>query len=565
SNGDTSTTSGATNGNGDDSDDSPRRLIRESKILAMRHSNSSERKKKHANSIRQEAEKLKRQQQQQQQQHYQHVATAVPVSTGDSHSEAAVVAGEDPTKDVQDTSALPHATLAPQKDQAQSSSTGTKTVNMTDLVAASARSRAEANSLREQFLHQQHDGSGTQHRKHRHYSTPNGETAEWKGRTERAATSASAVSSATSAHDDSEAEKFIVSSSVPSSASSSTSVDDVKLVDVSYVSASKDKDKKAKKGKTSRSGSHPGSEKTHKSQSKKSAARNKRKAQSAKNLHLAESERLSRLSTQLTAQAVSVNAQHELEKYLSEYSAIMILRYVDRFINKAVMKSPGCYRVNLQNRLVIDSERFLEELEGVFTDLPDNFGEMFRGGGAGDAEDWGFPKSLDRYVQMKWNSFQQGLSMSSSMTNVNSNGSIVDMHHTSGSDSDSDTEYEYEETTGGGGYMTMKRTISNDEESMLQEMIANGTAGREQMLRLRRQNNEQGWNRRENPGSRSQRVLEDDNSSDSDEDDNTRRRQRAKRREIKKSASCVVERYQQEQNARRKDRLSRVQSIGGLV
>ncbi|POM76907.1 Hypothetical protein PHPALM_5805 [Phytophthora palmivora] len=46
-----------------------------------------------------------------------------------------------------------------------------------------------------------------------------------------------------------------------------------------------------------------------------------------------------------------------------------------------------------------------------------------------------------------------------------------------------------------------KQDFSNDEESMLQEMIANGTAGREQMLRLRRQMNEQGWNRRENPGS----------------------------------------------------------------
>lgn len=271
---------------------------------------------------------------------------------------------------------------------------------------------------------------------------------------------------------------------------------------------------------------------------------------------MTDSERMSRVSSALNAQAISINAQRELEKYISEYSAIMILRYVDRFINKAVMKAPGCYRVNAQHRLVIDSQRFLQELEDTFTDLPSNFGDLFQT----DHDELAFPPALDRYVQLKWDSFQS-MGGSNSISHDNGHSSAADQ--TSDSD-DSDTEYEYEEV-GGGGYMTAKQTFSNDEESMLQEMIANGTAGREQMLRLRRQINEQGWNRRENPGSRSQRVIEEASSSESDDEEalsRLREKRRSKRREPKRSVSCVVEKYQQEQNARRKDRL---QSFGGPI
>ncbi|KAG7388757.1 hypothetical protein PHYPSEUDO_011776 [Phytophthora pseudosyringae] len=522
-----------------DSDASPRRLIRESKILAMRSSNPTERKKSKQGSREtprreQQLEQLRREQHK-----YQQQPQATPAEEKNNPADNTARVGR------------------------------SKTVRMNSLVAASERSRDEASSLREQFLLKQHSSSAlaSEHRKQRHFSTPDDNAGEWKNRTARAATSASTLSSVASpSHDESEPEKekFILSSATPSSTSSTASADEVKLVDLSSLAQYKTK-------RSSRRGSHSSdkSKSSHKSsrmdksslrgKEKTSSSRTKRKAKSAKNIQMSDSERMSRVSSALNAQAISIQAQRELEKYLSEYSAIMILRYVDRFINKAVMKAPGCYRVDAQHRLIIDSQRFRQELEDTFTDLPNNFADMFHVGAPGDQDGWGFPPALDKYVQMKWESFQA----------VGSNRISYDSGHFSAADQtsdsdDSDTEYEYEEV-GGGGFMTAKQQFSNDEESMLQEMIANGTAGREQMLRLRRQMNEQGWNRRENPGSRSQRVIEEVSSSESEEETRSQQREkrRSKRREPKRSVSCVVEKYQQEQNARRKDRLSRVQSTGG--
>ncbi|OWZ09784.1 hypothetical protein PHMEG_00017463 [Phytophthora megakarya] len=533
-------------GNGD-SESSPRRLIRESKILAMRSSNSSERKHKTNREMMKQAEKM-------QQQHREHKEN--------KYQQQAVEKKHDVVNPANDN-------VGAHYDH----NSTPKTAKMNDLMAASERSRAEASSLREQFLLKQHSTSAlaNEHRKQRHYSTPDGNSSELKNRFGRAATSSSTLSTVASTHDESEPEKekekFISSSATPSSTSSTASADDVRLVDLSSLAQYK-----TKKG--SRRGSHSSDksksslkssskDKTPpRSKEKKKSSRAKRKAKSAKNIQMSDTERMSRVSSALNAQAISINAQRELEKYLTEYSAIMILRYVDRFINKAVMKAPGCYRVNSQHRLVIDGQRFLQELEDTFTDLPNNFGDLFQGGVPGDNDDYSFPPALDKYVQMKWDSFQHALG-SSSISHDTGHSSAADQ--TSDSD-DSDTEYEYEEI-GGGGYMTSKQDFSNDEESMLQEMIANGTAGREQMLRLRRQMNEQGWNRRENPGSRSQRLIEEVSSSDSEEEtrEQQREKRRSKRHEPKRSVSCVVEKYQQEQNARRKDRLSRNQSIGGFV
>ncbi|KAL4157920.1 hypothetical protein PRNP1_003702 [Phytophthora ramorum] len=520
-------------GNGDEGDESPRRLIRESKILAMRSSNTNERKNK---------DKMQQQHKRKEQHKYQQGAMATPMK-----KEAANPANDD-------VGSTP------------------KTVKMNKLMAASERSRAEASSLREQFLQKQHSSSAMEdHRKYRHYSTPDDNGGDWKHRTARAVTSASTLSSSLD-ESEPEKEKMIVPSSVPSSVSSETSADDVKLVDLSSLaqyktkkssrrgSHSSDKSKLSQKSRSMEKGASRSKDKSSSRSKEKSSSRTKRKAKSAKNVQLSDSERMSRVSSALNAQAISINAQRELEKYVSEYSAIMVLRYVDRFINKAAMKAPGCYRVNAQHRLVIDSQRFLQELEETFTDLPNNFSDMFHVGAPGDPDEWGFPPGLDKYVQLKWDSFQA--MGSSSISHDTGHSSAADQ--TSDSD-DSDTEYEYEEV-GGGGFMTAKQSFSNDEESMLQEMIANGTAGREQMLRLRRQMNEQGWNRRENPGSRSQRVIEEVSSSESEEEETRaqqREKRRSKRREPKRSVSCVVEKYQQEQNARRQDRLGRVQSMNG--
>lgn len=287
------------------------------------------------------------------------------------------------------------------------------------------------------------------------------------------------------------------------------------------------------------------------------------RSKSTRDIQQRESERLSRVSTQLTAQSISVSAQKELEKFVSEYTAIMVLRYVDRFISKAVTKAPGCYRVDAAtHKLVIDSERFVEELEDTFTDLPMTFPELFKD----DMGEWVFPPALDAYAQLKWNSFHGKPASGGSAKGKSKSARRA----SSDNDSDSDSDYEYEQV-GGGGYMKAKKDFSRDEESMLQEMIANGTAGRDQTLRLRRQLNERGWNRRENPGSRSQRVAEDDDDESEDNDNSSDTEEESdaggkKRRAYGKSkSSCAVDQFQRQQNARRKDRLSRVQSVGGLV
>ncbi|KAE8983663.1 hypothetical protein PR001_g23392 [Phytophthora rubi] len=551
---------------------SPKRLIRESKILAMRSSNASERK--HPQSSK-EADKMQQHKRREQQVEHARKLTSEAVDPANDSAE-----GD-----------------KKQKQQQPSGSNNTsKTVRMNDLMAASVRSRTEANSLRQQFLQKQHSASvaeeslrdqfmhkqnstsalANEHRMQRHYSTPEGHAGHLKNRTARAATSTSTTTTTTlssvasSSHDESEPEKeklVAVASSVPSSTSSTASADEVKLVDLSSLDQYKTKKSPRRdshssdKSKSSRkSSSKEQKEKSSTRNKEKKTSRIKRKAKSAKNIQMTDYERMSRVSSALNAQAISINAQRELEKYISEYSAIMILRYVDRFINKAIMKAPGCYRVNAHHRLVIDSQRFLQELEDTFTDLPINFGDLFQT----DHDEWAFPPALDKYVQLKWDSFQS--SGSNSISHDNGHSSAADQ--TSDSD-DSDTDYEYEEV-GGGGFMTAKQTFSNDEESMLQEMIANGTAGREQMLRLRRQINEQGWNRRENPGSRSQRMIEEVSSSESEDEEalsRQREKRRSKRRDPKQSVSCVVEKYQQEQNARRKDRLQSFggPSIGGFV
>lgn len=240
----------------------------------------------------------------------------------------------------------------------------------------------------------------------------------------------------------------------------------------------------------------------------KTTTRSKPRSASAREAR--DTERKSKLSPQLAAQSVTLRAQKELEQFVSEYSALMILRYVDRFVNKAATKASGCYTVHAEtHRLVIDSERFVEELDDTFKDLPADFAHNFRNPLAGN--DWFFPPALDAYVQMKWKSFRGTSASDSSGGGAKSHASAYatsrsQSHRrrdadTSDSDDDDDTEYEYEEETMlGGGYMKPKKDFSTDEADVLDKMIANGTAGRDQMLRLRRQVNERGWNRRANPG-----------------------------------------------------------------
>ncbi|CEG40880.1 Phox homologous domain [Plasmopara halstedii] len=513
------------NSAGEESDDVVTKAIRESKILAMTSSNLGERK----NYRELEKMSLKRQAQKQ---------------------------------------------VLQEKEQHQSRQQSMEVAKYADDETGES-SKLDAKSMRDQLLQNQLSSSKwtNEQQKKRHHSSPGHTNKEWRSRSARTTTSATTQSSvASSSPDESEPEmeKLTALSALASSTSSPASAEDVKLLNLS--SLAHYTSKKSSRGETLSSNHSKSSLRSSKDKNslaysyhdKTNSSRTKRRPKSAKNVQLSDSERMSRVSLALNAQAISIHAQRELEKYLTEYSAIMILRFVDRFINKAVMKAPGCYRVNASNRLVIDGQRFFNELVETFADLPDNLSELFRAGSSDDLEEWGFPPALDKYVQLKWDSFQQAM-RSSQLSCETGHSSAADQ--TSDSES-SDTEYEYEEVRGG-GYMTSKQHFSNDEESMLQEMIANGTAGREQVQRLRRQTVEQTWNRRINPGSRSHRVIEEASSSDSEEETRLQQREkrRSKRKEANRSVSCNVERYQKEQNAKRKDRLSRFgsQSIGGFV
>ncbi|TYZ65734.1 hypothetical protein PybrP1_011995 [[Pythium] brassicae (nom. inval.)] len=323
---------------------------------------------------------------------------------------------------------------------------------------------------------------------------------------------------------------------------------------------------------------------TRSSSQKKAAARSKPRSASAREAR--DSARKSRLSPQLAAQSVTLGAQKELEQFLSEYSAIMILRYVDRFVNKAVTKAPGCYTVSADLRLVIDSERFFEELEETFKDLPADFAHNFRHPLAGG--DWLFPPALDAYVQMKWQSFRShgaaggGGAAKSTAGSCSSRSSAYaksrsQSHHrrqdsdsSDSDDDDDDSEYEYEEATVlGGGYMKPKKDFTAEEADVLDKMIANGTAGRDQMLRLRRQVNEMGWNRRANPGderasstarAKKQSAGQLEFWTDTDDDEH---RQTGSSGGEELAPSAAADTYQRKHNVVRKERPSRRE--GGLV
>lgn len=237
----------------------------------------------------------------------------------------------------------------------------------------------------------------------------------------------------------------------------------------------------------------------------------------------------------LSPQAISKNAMEELGRYLSEKSAVMVLRYLDRFVSKATTKAPGCYSVDAQRRLVIDSERLLEELEDTFADLPADFYENFQGSAIGE---WAMPKALDAYIQMKWTSFQGSLAN----TGQSGDRSSHTYHHHSDSDDDSDDSGdEFEQS---GGYLKPSKQFTQEEAGMLEEMIANGTAGKEQVLRLSRQVSDKRW---QHPGGKARNPKlqndedADDDDSDTDEDEDSK---------------WSVQRYQEEHNARRKGRLS---------
>lgn len=323
-------------------------------------------------------------------------------------------------------------------------------------------------------------------------------------------------------------------------------------------------------------------------------------------------------------------AQQELEQFLRPDSAVRVLQYVDQLVHRAVESgvSGGYNRVDAAGRLAIDSEHFLEELEAAFNDLPPNFYEIFQGQAIGE---WAMPRALDTYIQLQWfalrkqhtnegeeqrtseihrdvqdrleemmasgtASTDQALRLRRQMNeqgwdryrmpgavqidpkaqndekrvqyysdtdddDVPARSSLISrrrtkqqqhrrVHHYSESEYDSDDTGDEAEKYSG-GYMKPKKAIARDVQDELEAMIASGTAGKDQVLRLQRQQNERGWNRRQNPGAvELNPKLQNDEErveycSDTDDDDASFN-----------AESASIKRYQEIHNARRKDRLS---------
>lgn len=316
-------------------------------------------------------------------------------------------------------------------------------------------------------------------------------------------------------------------------------------------------------------------------------------------------------------------AQQVLEQFLHPDSAVRVLQYVDQFVHRAFESGVS----DATGRLVIDGEYFLEELEAAFKDLPPNFYEIFQGQAIGE---WAMPKALDTYIQMTWSALRkqqisesdgeqrkseinrdvqdrleemiasgtaskdQALRLRRQMNEQGWNryqmpGAVqIDpkaqnderqVQYYSDTDDDdlpvrsslisrrnrkqqrrvyhySDSEYDSDDTGDesekySGGYMKPKKAITRDVQDELEAMIASGTAGKDQVLRLQRQLNERGWNRRQNPGAvELNPKLQNDEErveycSDTDDDDASYN-----------AESASIKRYQEIHNARRKDRLS---------
>jgi hypothetical protein len=69
-------------------------------------------------------------------------------------------------------------------------------------------------------------------------------------------------------------------------------------------------------------------------------------------------------------QKVTEKAQRGLEALgLTRETSVMLLRYMDKFVAKAMIRQPGCYRITADNRLAIDAERLAIELEEALFDL----------------------------------------------------------------------------------------------------------------------------------------------------------------------------------------------------
>ncbi|KDO35499.1 hypothetical protein SPRG_00346 [Saprolegnia parasitica CBS 223.65] len=200
---------------------------------------------------------------------------------------------------------------------------------------------------------------------------------------------------------------------------------------------------------------------------------------------------LKRIPSGNEAQIVG-NAETELQSLgLTRDGALMLLRYLDKFLAKAMIRQPGCYRITPDNWLAIDAERLCLELEEAFFDPS----EMTRVLLDGNTHEWRIPPKLEGYIQFKW---------------------TMDNHKKASEDSDDSDDSEVEIVSFRG---KKKSRFSEHEIDEIEAMMSNGNASREQMKQLRRQLHEENWERYSRPGESAARGndISDDEASD-DED-----------------------------------------------
>ncbi|OQR99121.1 hypothetical protein THRCLA_06608 [Thraustotheca clavata] len=179
-------------------------------------------------------------------------------------------------------------------------------------------------------------------------------------------------------------------------------------------------------------------------------------------------------------------AETELQTLgLTRDTALMLLRYLDKFLAKAMIRQPGCYRITPDNWLAIDPERLCLELEEALFD-PKDMQLVLQDD---RTLEWRIPPALEGYIQFKW---------------------TMDNHKKASEESDdSGDESEVEIVSFRG---KKKSRFSEHEIDEIEAMMSNGNASREQMKQLRRQIHEENWDRYTRPGESARRgaAISDD-------------------------------------------------------
>lgn len=204
--------------------------------------------------------------------------------------------------------------------------------------------------------------------------------------------------------------------------------------------------------------------------------------------------------------SVTSAAERELAKAMDAQHVDVVMRYIDRLLNKAFVRTPGCYRISQDGSIEWDAERLYEDIEMTFPDLPHKFIKLFKR----SSGEWLVPPRMRKYIDKRWKDHAAAGNGSDSDSNSDSNSSH--------SDSDDDSEYEY---TAVRKVKMPKGAFTQDQIGELEQMEANGVAGRDQMTLLKKQFVIEKQLAREQSSSSSEDSYDDESTDDDlmDEDE----------------------------------------------